>query len=169
MDPLTHPEVVTHTVCLVHNAGRPRIHPPRERNEWHYHLGGVRHCRVPLNPELKEVLEVHVHVHVHVYTKYNVHVHVYNACTLYMHTFYGAMSLNTIELSNKAVMYAYRKRQIRTQDQGGGCGVTFEPRGPTGKIVCIHCTLHRKRFHPRSSCTCMSLLATSKVEGMCII
>ncbi|CAI8003617.1 hypothetical protein GBAR_LOCUS3696 [Geodia barretti] len=39
-------------------VGRPRTRPQRERCEWHYHLGGVRHCRVPLGAELKEVLEV---------------------------------------------------------------------------------------------------------------
>ena len=32
--------------------------PPKERQEWHYHLGGMRHCRVPLSADLKEVLEV---------------------------------------------------------------------------------------------------------------
>lgn len=31
---------------------------PRAKQLWHYHLGGVRHCRVPLTAELKEALEV---------------------------------------------------------------------------------------------------------------
>ena len=40
------------------HAGRPRTKPPKEHKEWHYHLGGMRHSRVPLTPELKEALEV---------------------------------------------------------------------------------------------------------------
>jgi hypothetical protein len=28
------------------------------KQPWHYHLGGVRHCRVPLSAEIKEALEV---------------------------------------------------------------------------------------------------------------
>ena len=45
----------THTLSRI---GRPRTKPPKEHKEWHYHLGGMRHSRVPLTPELKEALEV---------------------------------------------------------------------------------------------------------------
>ena len=45
-------------VYMTSLLGRPRTRPTRERSEWHYHLGGVRHCRVPLSADLKEVLEV---------------------------------------------------------------------------------------------------------------
>lgn len=30
----------------------------KEKQPWHYHLGGVRHSRVPLSPDIKEALEV---------------------------------------------------------------------------------------------------------------
>ncbi|XP_064382174.1 uncharacterized protein LOC135331066 isoform X2 [Halichondria panicea] len=39
-------------------VGRPRTKPPKEKTGWHYHLGGVRHARTPLTPEIREVLEV---------------------------------------------------------------------------------------------------------------
>ena len=38
--------------------GRPKVHPAKDRQAWHYHLGGVRHCRVPITPEIREALEV---------------------------------------------------------------------------------------------------------------
>lgn len=58
---LTHPLPPSHTLPPTPSpphAGRPRTKPPKEHKEWHYHLGGMRHSRVPLTPELKEVLEV---------------------------------------------------------------------------------------------------------------
>ena len=58
-------------------VGRPRTKPQKEKADWHYHLGGVRHSRwvvtlplatytcnltthyrTPLTPEIREVLEV---------------------------------------------------------------------------------------------------------------
>lgn len=61
-------------------VGRPRTRPPRERHEWHYHLGGVRHCRVPLNADLKEVLEVCILIRIYkymcVYVCIHVHIHI---------------------------------------------------------------------------------------------
>lgn len=38
--------------------GRPKVRPAKDRQAWHYHLGGVRHCRVPITPEIREALEV---------------------------------------------------------------------------------------------------------------
>ncbi|KAL5457077.1 hypothetical protein EMCRGX_G034314 [Ephydatia muelleri] len=38
--------------------GRPKVRPTKDRQAWHYHLGGVRHCRVPITPEIREALEV---------------------------------------------------------------------------------------------------------------
>ncbi|XP_019849003.1 PREDICTED: uncharacterized protein LOC109580376 [Amphimedon queenslandica] len=39
-------------------GGRGNHGKLKDKQPWHYHLGGVRHCRVPLSPEIKEALEV---------------------------------------------------------------------------------------------------------------